>query len=138
MTAKQNKAYICPIAIGLILILIGFFIQIPGGALTTYEILDGEKTSIYTFDDRYSAIDEYVGGDAYNYIIGASLVAGKIAGIMTTKAVFIVGGTLCICLGITLALLQKKEDLPESSAFAEPEAVDNIEEYVEAEASVNT
>ena len=31
MTAKQNKAYICPIAIGLILILIGLFLPIPGG-----------------------------------------------------------------------------------------------------------
>lgn len=138
MTAKQNKAYICPIAIGLILILIGLFLPIPGGALTTYEVLDGEKTNFYTFDDRYSAIDEYVGGDAYNYIIGASLVAGKIAGTMTTKAVFIVGGALCLCLGITLALLQKKEDLPENSDSADPEAVETAEEHVDVEASVNT
>lgn len=102
--SKCIKAYICPIIIGIVLILIGLFIQIPGGALTTHESLDGNKTGFYNFDDKYTAIDEYVGGDAYNYIIGASLVAGKISGTMTTKAIFIVGGILCLCLGITLLL----------------------------------
>lgn len=66
MTSKRNYAYVCPIIIGVILILVGLLIRIPGGALTTYEILDGEKTEYSIFDDRYSAIDEYVGGDAYN------------------------------------------------------------------------
>lgn len=136
MATKQNKAYICPIVIGLILILIGFLLPIPGGALTTYEILDGDKTEAYVFDDKYSAIDEYVGGDAYNFIIGATLIAGKISGIMTTKAIFIVGGVLCLCLGITLALLQKKEAAPENSVAA-PQVADNIEEHVKADASMN-
>lgn len=137
MATKQNKAYICPIAIGLILILIGLFLPIPGGALTTYEVLDGDKTEDYVFDDKYSAIDEYVGGDAYNFIIGATLIAGKISGTMTTKAIFIVGGALCLCLGITLALLQKKEAAPENSVAA-PKAVDNVDEHVDAESSVNS
>ena len=107
---KPNKAYICSIIIGIILVLVGLLIQIPGGALTTYESLDGSKTEYYVFDDKYSSIDEYVGGDAYNYIIGASLVAGKISGTMTTKAIFIACGILCICLGITLLSLTKKEN----------------------------
>lgn len=107
---KRNKAYLCSIVIGVVLFLVGLFIPVPGGALTTYESLDGEKTEYYAFDDKYTTIDEYVGGDAYNYIIGASLVAGKISGTMTTKAVFIVGGTLCLCLGTTLALLTKREN----------------------------
>lgn len=107
---KKNMAYLCSIIIGVVLFLVGLFIQVPGGALTTYESLDGQKTEYYAFDDKYTTIDEYVGGDAYNYIIGATLVAGKISGAMTTKAIFIVGGTLCICLGITLILSTKKED----------------------------
>ena len=113
--AKQYNAYLCPIVVGIILILVGLIIQIPGGALTTYKSLDGYKTENYVFDNKYSSIDEYVGGDAYNYIIGASLVAGKISGAMTAKAVFIVGGSLCLCLGITLMMLQKKKVIMENS-----------------------
>ncbi|MBQ7914641.1 MAG: hypothetical protein IJZ28_02540 [Clostridia bacterium] len=109
-TNKKKKAYICPIIIGIILILVGLFIQVPGGALTTFESLDGDSADHYVFDDRYSSIDEYVGGDAYNYIIGASLVAGKISGTMTTKTICIVGGTLCLCAGITLKMLTTKEN----------------------------
>ncbi len=110
MMGKQNKAYLCSIIIGVILVVVGFYIQIPGGALTTYKILDGTTTEYHVFDNKYSSIDEYIGGDAYNYIIGASLVAGKISGTMTTKAIFIVGGVICICFGMTLMLLQKKDD----------------------------
>jgi hypothetical protein len=119
---NTNKAHLCPIIIGIILLLIGLIIQVPGGALTTYELLDGDSTTNYTFDNKYSAIDEYVGGDAYNYIIGASLVAGKTAGTMVAKSVFIVGGSVCICLGITLALLKEKTIVnnPISTGTIEP------------------
>ena len=110
-STKIQKAYLYPIITGVILILVGIFIQVPGGILTTYESLDGDKTNSYAFDNRYSSIDEYVGGDAYNYIIGATLVAGKISGIITAKAVFLVGGIFCLCLGITLRVFQKKEQL---------------------------
>ena len=109
-TSKHKKAYLCPIIIGVILILAGLFIRVPGGALTTYGFLNGDKADGYNFDDQYSSIDEYVGGDAYNYIIGASLVAGKISGTMTTKAILSVGGTLCLCVGITMKLLTKEEN----------------------------
>ena len=109
-TNKKNKVYLFPIIIGIAFLLIGLFIQVPGGALTTYSFLNGDKATNYEFDDKYTTIDEYVGGDAYNYIIGASLVAGKISGTMTTKSIFIVGGALCLCLGITSMLLTKKEE----------------------------
>ena len=104
---RTSKAYLCPIIVGVILIIVGIIIQMPGGALTTFELLDGESTEQYVFDNKYSAIDEYVGGDAYNFIIGASLVAGKISGTMTTKAIMIVSGVLCVTLGLTLMLYQK-------------------------------
>lgn len=111
MTSKPNNAYICPIIIGIILIFIGLITPIPGGALTTYESFNGEVTDDYVFDNKYSSIDEYVGGDAYNYIIGATLVAGKITGAMATQAIYMVGGMLCLCFGITMKMLQKNETI---------------------------
>ena len=59
---KNKKLYMCPIIIGILLILIGLIIRVPGGALTTYKSLDGESAGgYYAFDNRYSSIDEYVG-----------------------------------------------------------------------------
>ncbi len=110
MFTKLKKPYMCPIMIGLILILIGLIIQIPGGALTTYKFMNGESADGYAFDNKYSSIDEYVGGDAYNFIIGASLVGGKIAGMIAAKAVAMVGGAICICFGVTLRMLEQEKD----------------------------
>lgn len=103
----MKKAFICPIVLGIIFILYGFSIKIPGTALTTSETLDGCDTDYYVMDNKYSAIDEYVGGDAYNYEIGASLIAGKIAGTMISKNIFIVSGAICICFGITMIIFMK-------------------------------
>lgn len=113
---KRNKAFIIFIIIGICLICHGRNIKIPGGVLTTYKLLDGKLTNNYKFDNQYSSIDEYVGGDAYNYIIGASLVAGKMSGAMVSKAIYIVGGFLCICLGILLEILHKAiQNLPQNN-----------------------
>ena len=106
---KIGNAYIWPLIIGAVLILVGIIIQIPGGALTTIKIFNGDSTDHYAFDDKYSSIDEYVGGDAYNYIIGASLVAGKTSGTMASKAICIVGGMLSICAGMVLLSISKNE-----------------------------
>lgn len=133
MKKKSNKAFLCPIIIGIILVAAGLIIQIPGGALTTLEILNGRSTDNYVFDNKYSSIDEYVGGDAYNYIIGASLVAGKITGAMVAKTIFIVGGSMCICFGMTLMMLMKKKDNPN-----EITALNGIKETNTPETSVNS
>lgn len=106
---KKNKAYLYLMIIGIVLVVIGVFAQVPGGALTTYETLDGDLTDGYAFDNKYSTIDEYVGGDAYNYIIGATLVSGKIAGMMIVKAIFIASGLMSMGFGLTLKTLFKKE-----------------------------
>lgn len=82
------------IAIGITLFVIGYTTKIPSKNLTTFSILEG---------DKYSAIDEYVGGDAYNYIIGASLVSGKIAAAKAAKierVIFISTGSLIFSIGI--------------------------------------
>lgn len=134
MTKKQSKAYICAILLGLILIMIGLLIQVPGGALTTYESMDGRKTSVFVFDDKYSAIDEYVGGDAYNYIIGASLVAGKISGTIAAKAIFIVGGTLCFCIGIISIKLCEKNITVKNTI---PDKIEDNKDDVEIDGATN-
>lgn len=108
-------------AVGLLLILVGFFISVPGTYLTTIDSLDGDKSSYH--DDRYSSIEEYVGGDAYNYIIGASLIGGEIAGAKAQKAIFISVGALITCIGI-LAFVnsddKKKEDYTPVAAEETP------------------
>ena len=81
---------VAAIVLGVILIVLGIVIRIPSKELTTYKLLEGE----------YSVIDEYVGGDAYNYIIGASLVAGNIAAAKISKAIFIAVGVLVMCIGL--------------------------------------
>ena len=95
----KKKISISIIVIGAILFIVGLFMQIPSKALTTYEYLE----------DEYSVIEEYIRGDAYNYIIGASLVGGEIAGAKTQKAVFISVGLLIICLGLCILAFSKED-----------------------------
>ncbi len=56
-----------------------------------------------------SFLNMYVGGDAYNYIMEASLVAGKIAGIKAQKAIFISCGTMVFCTGLISFAYSLKE-----------------------------
>lgn len=128
-----RKPYLWLLLIGTCLILAGLIIQIPGGALTTYSSLNGQLTEYYEFDNKYSAIDEYVGGDAYNYIIGASLVAGKMAGAMASKAICFTGGAMCIACGLTLMVLQKQKHDVVSSAEENAEKPADIVEESKAE-----
>ena len=111
MENKKRTAALVVIAAGIILIIAGLMIAVPGDYLTTYERLGGSN--------GYSYIREYVGGDAYNYITGASLVAGHISGTMAMKAVFIAVGVLVTCMGL-LAFAFIADQPKESAAhFAE-------------------
>lgn len=102
MKMLHKKVYLVPVIVGIALVLVGLFMRVPGGALTTYEGLDGKHTELYAFDNKYSSIDEYVGGDAYNYIIGATLVAGKMVGTMISKTILIVSGIMCMLFGFVM------------------------------------
>lgn len=106
---KYSKAAIVPIVFGIILLIVGSVIAVPGGALTTKESMNNQTTDYYTFDTKYSAIDEYVGGDAYNFIIGASLVAGKMAGAMISRTIYFAAGIICICIGITMLFIKEND-----------------------------
>ena len=99
--------------VGIVLIAVGLIIAVPGDHLTTYESLGGS--------DGYSYIREYVGGDAYNYIMGASLVAGHISGTMTMKAIFIAVGVLVACIGLLAFTFIADQPKP-AAHFAETSA----------------
>ena len=86
-----------------------------------------EKTKILTAEQEAQLrqpIDEYVGGDAYNYIIGASLVAGKTAGVIAAKAISIVGGAICFCFGLTLKMMEPSSLSVETPIINGTETVD--------------
>lgn len=67
---------------------------------------------------------EYVGGDAYNYQMEASLKAGYVSGVYAMKAIYTVGGTLLLFITL-LSLDRRLRKLPEGlaelfGAFKEP------------------
>lgn len=119
---KKNYSIIV-MGIGILLIFIGMLLKVPGKELTTYSSLDGV--------DNYSAIKEYVGGDAYNYIIGASLVGAEISGVIASKATYISVGALVFCIGLlSLSFVEKKKDIPVAQETTnQPNQDTNIENY---------
>lgn len=68
--------------LGAILILIGLFYNIPSREFNFY------------------SIEEYVGGDAYNGIIEASIRGGEIAGATMSKNLYICSGSIIMALGL--------------------------------------
>lgn len=66
--------------IGIILFIIGLCIEVPSDSISSY------------------SVSKYINGDAYNYMIEASLRGGKIAGVMISKCVYIVIGLLISCI----------------------------------------
>ena len=94
-------------AAGVVCLLVALFFPVPGDHLTTYKSLSNES--------GYSYIEEYVGGDAYNYITGASLVGGHIAGAMAAKSIFAVGGLILLAMGIGQANAQRTEQQSEAA-----------------------
>lgn len=116
---------------GVALLIVGLTLQVPGTYLTTYTSLDGVAID----GDTASSIREYVGGDAYNYIIGASLVGAKISGLIMAKAVYTAAGVLVICLGLICLFCGPKEPRikkPEKIVSA-PEKADETTEEVSTE-----
>ena len=101
----KKLLFIFPIIIGISLIVIGACVEIPSTKLEDSVLnLDDED---YSTGD-YSLIDEYVNGDAYNYIIGASLVGGQISGATVSKTIYYTGGAICLCIGMLMYVLIPK------------------------------
>lgn len=85
-------AGIIGIILSLVLVIYGFTVSVPGSYLSSY------------------SVTEYVGGDAYNYIMEASLRGGEISGAMTQKAVYISVGCLTFVMSLCALMLDKKLD----------------------------
>lgn len=73
-----------------LLIAAGIFISLPSKRLSV---------SSYNYYPKWTDKSgvEYVGGDAYNYQMEASLKAGYVSGVMAMKAVFIGSGVILLC-----------------------------------------
>lgn len=99
----SKRTQIIIIVIGIVLVCIGVFMPIPSKELSTYSFMA---------EEGYSVIEEYVGGDAYNFIIGASLVGGEISGAKAQKAIYTVAGLFFICAGMVISDIQAKAKLP--------------------------
>lgn len=60
----------------------------------------------------FSNITEYVGGDAYNAMIEASLRGGEIAGEKVVKALYICSGIITISIGVVgYAMFEEKKEV---------------------------
>lgn len=57
-------------------------------------------SSAYDSDWKDNKGSEYVGGDAYNYQMEASLKAGYVSGVLAMKAIYIVGGILLLFMSL--------------------------------------
>ena len=79
-TILSNVIPVGCLVIGIILLIVGLGVSIPSDHIISY------------------GMTEYVGGDAYNFIIEASLRGGKIAGAMIAKCVYIAVGLLIACI----------------------------------------
>ena len=90
---KKNIIFVAAIVViaGLILLIVGLNYDIP-------------SKKFY-----FSSIEEYVGGDAYNAMIEASLRGGEIAAAKTSKTMYICGGIITMAIGILIEVSEKKK-----------------------------
>lgn len=95
---KRYIASILGFALALLFLVLGIVTQVPS-----------KEISYYSFDDN--GYEEYVGGDAYNYIIEATLRGGQISGAKTARAIYFSASGLFFVIslfGFTTELERKK------------------------------
>ena len=116
--------------VGLAMICFGiFFLKVPGQYLTDSSYLKPDKYPAIAGDgSEFSYIEQYVGGDAYNYIIGATLVGSRITGLIIAKCVLVAVGILVSCLGVLgLCLAKSMTDLHDSISYFRKSVTDQID-----------
>ena len=77
--------------LGIFFMLVGMFYQIP------------DREIPYNYE-------EYVGGDAYNMMIEASIRGGEIAGATIAKAIYITFGTTLLLITICIYIKRKEKE----------------------------
>ncbi len=80
------------VILGILFFTIGIFYQVP------------DREIPYDYE-------EYVGGDAYNMIIEASIRGGEIAGTKTSKTIYTIFGVSLISIGGILQIIEKEKRL---------------------------
>ena len=92
------------IVIALLLIIFGIALPIPEKHIDTW------RTGALGSEWEGNEYTEYVGGDAYNIMIEASLRGGIIAGRTVAKTILIVSGAVFIISGFILTKIERKND----------------------------
>lgn len=94
-TALSNIIPVVCLTIGVILLIAGLGARVPSDYISSYSMM------------------EYIGGDAYNFIIEAALRAGHIAGAETSKSICIAAGLLISCISALKINVVKPTKEPE-------------------------
>jgi len=89
----MKGSHIISFIIALGLIALGSYYPVP----EKYVNVSGLSSAFHS-DWNENKGAEYIGGDAYNYQIEASLKAGYMSGIISMKAIFFVGGMILLSL----------------------------------------
>lgn len=126
MKQTKNSAGLV-IVIGAIMLIVGIVLPNPS------KLLDTKPYDEKYEESGYSYIDEYVGGDAYNYIIGASLVGGEISGTIAMKAALSAAGVIVICIGIIAIGISTDLQNKKKNDDIRNQTMISAESYVEAE-----
>lgn len=90
-TLLSNIIPVICLGVGIVLLISGLGVKIPSDYISSY------------------SMKEYVGGDAYNFIIEACLRGGRIAGAMVTKGLNISIGLLIACMSALKVKIVKPE-----------------------------
>lgn len=81
-------------------------------------LIVGIKYDVPNRKFSFRTLEEYVGGDAYNAMIEASIRGGEIAAAKTSKTIYICSGTITMAIAIGLLIVatgtnKKKENIEE-------------------------
>lgn len=103
------------IIVALAIIAFGVFYPVPEKRVNV-----DENYKAYSYDWNENKGAQYLGGDAYNYQVEASLKAGYMAGVLAMKAITFVGGILLFFISIFAyykgALSEKLNELAYSTS----------------------
>ena len=90
-TVLSNVIPVACLAIGITLIIVGTGIRVPSDYISSY------------------TMTEYVGGDAYNFIIESGIRGGQIAGAQITTGIYTAVGLLIACVSAMKVNIVKPE-----------------------------
>lgn len=79
-------------------------------------LIVGIKYDVPNRKFSFRTLEEYVGGDAYNAMIEASIRGGEIAAAKTSKTIYICCGIITMAIGLLISAIgttQKKEKIEE-------------------------